>query len=1387
MTIRVRDVLRELPGADFRSDVQLTDYWSPNNLDLISNYIFTTQATAGKKSSVDLLQSFCEAFIPGTAENRFVVLATYGHGKSHFALMIANFFGRENDSAESVEVIEAISHAISDQDSGKLGFIEDFKKQHEPFLILILRGDEPNELPTKIHKALKLALENDPQAEGGSELPFWFNSAENFITRIGPEQKDVANQYLANHNLDIESLFTKVKERDTKVRDICADLVFQLTGIHPNFEKGVSLAEVIKWVVDNKCGPGKQYAGLMVLFDEFSAFIANYCSSNILGTDLQDLLNGIANAREKAAFIALAQRDPNEVVRTATLGKGTIEIENIEKELGRLPQNFRFQLHSSLEEVLESYLRKRDEVWVELLDEDKNVNKSLLKSTQDAWEAFQERYAQGLKWDVGRFDELITKGCYPLHPLTTALLCSVELQATLNPRTVLGFVLEAVDNIADDPVFTESGPTWVRAVSLVDYFEVMLGEQSWQLYTNALGMLSQPDQREEILVLKAMLLLLVGQVSTRKRGYAYMIAELSGLSIQETDQILASLSESSIVRKDPVTGNYTISPGGWGEEGEKIAKLKMQNVKLDAVSFDAIRNDLLSLGLKKMPMNMGWGHQDDWATEQILVVRGMLTDQYLKGVQNRYLHWMLSGGAKKKSRGLVVWLIANNEEDVEWYRNQLPDFLNNAVGEAKVPLIIMRPKAPNTTLIERLKRYMVLQGFTPHERTEANPTWLNDSLIMAKKHLTDALANYQASDCIAEVPTCFKAGLDSIHANDLNKILRGVFPMAYPSVAPWLDQYSLEQTTLVTAVSQICSKLSLDGKIDSAFLGGKPIASSIVHRYLIELWQIMDNTGRPKPPPDDSPIFLSWDAIEKHFPEGRSSANVGQVLEVLLNSPFGLDWNVLSIVLLTWLSYRQYDLEKIGDSIPWGQLSSPLKPRELLEKWSTISIRHRVDPTEDIRRLLEDIRSANPRSQVDARAQQRNLEEFIIMERMDPNLKENATDALSRLKEAMENAVEYDKQATQIIADSQKNSLNEMLSCLAKVQKLPIISSVKAESPAPNLIREGIRQRIGGFIDNLCVNFSHLKQLSDYVQNVGQLKQASNQLEKAGLDTETQKIRDAIGVLEKNKKQLEEEFILAEQRSHQESIIKAMSVGGSISQLRDNISKLTEMNPSTEVEQLLTAKRNDMVQELTRLTDFANSFSDSLDQSVDHNVASKLRDEAIRIQNRYDDSEIKQKIETGILRCDSLLTFFKDLEKFKNVRYVSPEEFDETIKGVQIKIDEASKHLSALQKKIAESIIQTLNNDLAHQRQQAKQLLDDLKHKLEKETVSKLQQEFEGINWSFLPPKEEQSLQDLKNSIQSRIDGNESQQVELHFRKIRDKKLRQKCLEGLHLLIEEDL
>src|SRR5258708_3412117 len=138
--VTVGELLRGTVVNEFGSDVQLDQYWTARNLELLKQYIFTSVAPTGKKSSVELLRTFCEALSPGARENRFVVIATYGHGKSHFALALANFFGKESSTPEAQAVLGAVHHAVADADQAVAGYIDDFKLHHSPYLIVILRG-----------------------------------------------------------------------------------------------------------------------------------------------------------------------------------------------------------------------------------------------------------------------------------------------------------------------------------------------------------------------------------------------------------------------------------------------------------------------------------------------------------------------------------------------------------------------------------------------------------------------------------------------------------------------------------------------------------------------------------------------------------------------------------------------------------------------------------------------------------------------------------------------------------------------------------------------------------------------------------------------------------------------------------------------------------------------------------------------------------------------------------------------------------------------------------------------------------------------------------------------------------------------------------------------
>ena len=178
--------------AEFVNDVQLG--WYPNdpkNRTLAKGYIFTDKAPEGKKSSIDLLEMVRNAFITDR-ENRFVVIATYGHGKTHFALALANFFGKPADTQEVRQMLVNIEHASSES---KAQGLRDFKEARSPYLVVRLRGDKPGSLSQQFLRGLEDAL-NEQEATRGARLPLWFDEAGRFLEKLTAEQREKADGFL---------------------------------------------------------------------------------------------------------------------------------------------------------------------------------------------------------------------------------------------------------------------------------------------------------------------------------------------------------------------------------------------------------------------------------------------------------------------------------------------------------------------------------------------------------------------------------------------------------------------------------------------------------------------------------------------------------------------------------------------------------------------------------------------------------------------------------------------------------------------------------------------------------------------------------------------------------------------------------------------------------------------------------------------------------------------------------------------------------------------------------------------------------------------------------------------------------------------------------------
>jgi hypothetical protein len=309
--MKIADIVTPYESGEFRSDVQLRWYTQGNseNRDLVQRYMFTRTSAGEQKSPIDILYEVRQAFLLDTQENRLVVVATYGHGKSHLALALANFFGKRHDSEELSFLARSIQRAFSNDPEAE-SYIE-FKQGRKRHLVVCLEGTRPGDLAQLFLNALQTALRNEPET-ANLRPPFWLSAAREIIARIAADDADKskANVFLRDHGTDVAALQRRLEDQDVSVYNLVRQLCQHVHGFPPDMSGQVSLAKVVEWAADTLCGPEdtKPFSGILMLFDEFSAFVRNYALRNTPANPLQDLLDGVSNRKGKVVFVAFGQR-----------------------------------------------------------------------------------------------------------------------------------------------------------------------------------------------------------------------------------------------------------------------------------------------------------------------------------------------------------------------------------------------------------------------------------------------------------------------------------------------------------------------------------------------------------------------------------------------------------------------------------------------------------------------------------------------------------------------------------------------------------------------------------------------------------------------------------------------------------------------------------------------------------------------------------------------------------------------------------------------------------------------------------------------------------------------------------------------------------------------
>ena len=91
-------------------------------------------------SARDAFHSISRGLHPTSRNRVHLISGTYGSGKSHFGLVIANYLTKNSSSKD----FEMIFHRIREKDSGKADEIYRIRNIDRPYLIILLESGDPN-------------------------------------------------------------------------------------------------------------------------------------------------------------------------------------------------------------------------------------------------------------------------------------------------------------------------------------------------------------------------------------------------------------------------------------------------------------------------------------------------------------------------------------------------------------------------------------------------------------------------------------------------------------------------------------------------------------------------------------------------------------------------------------------------------------------------------------------------------------------------------------------------------------------------------------------------------------------------------------------------------------------------------------------------------------------------------------------------------------------------------------------------------------------------------------------------------------------------------------------------------------------------------------------
>lgn len=404
-----------------------------------------------------------------TSRNRVhLITGTWGSGKSHFGLVIANYLTRNSSSKD----FEMIFGRLKEKDPGKASEIYDFRNIDKPYLIILLEGHHPDGAEHALLKGLNEALTDPRRANLPEEtLETAYLSALHKIQEWETKKPEFIKELktlLNERETDINTLKDDLREFEEDAYRLFKNLHKETTttSFVPHYEKVSQIfTQVCELLIKNK-----RYKGIAIIWDQFNEHLEDTRPGELSRevSFLRDFAERVERSSENQLHLVLISHNPPQVYLRGKISKEALD--NWMTLEGRF-NPYRLTAIEEAEELIDYAITQRRET-----KEWKSVEQSIEKNTK-LLDGLVEICLYPEK-DRNWITEVVAKGCFPLHPITTYCLPRISNLVGHQHRTMFTFFEEETKNggltkfINETPICSaEERLNFYTVDRLFDFFE----------------------------------------------------------------------------------------------------------------------------------------------------------------------------------------------------------------------------------------------------------------------------------------------------------------------------------------------------------------------------------------------------------------------------------------------------------------------------------------------------------------------------------------------------------------------------------------------------------------------------------------------------------------------------------------------------------------------------------------------------------------------------------------------------------------------------------------------------------------------------------------------------------------------------------------------------